>query len=78
LSQQATPLRERGVLIGYRGRQLPHHYGLLGHEKFIIGERVRMEAQKRGLRVDVESDESKRIYGSWYRFLGSCRATLGT
>lgn len=78
LELHAMPLRERKTLIGYRGRRLPHHYGRLGHEKFIIGERVKAEALKRDLPVDIECDDSKRIYGSWYKFLGSCRATLGT
>jgi hypothetical protein len=78
LQPHVTPLRDRKIMIGYRGRQLPHHYGLLGHEKFIIGERVREAALSRGLNVDIESDDSKRIYGSWYAFLGECRATLGT
>ena len=33
----------------------------------------------RGVPVDIEVDDSKRIYGDdWYRFLGSARATLGT
>lgn len=78
LRRHVIPMRERKTLIGYRGRRLPHHYGLLGHEKFIIGERVREAAARRGLNVDIESDDSKRIYGSWYTFLGGCRATLGT
>lgn len=78
LRPHIKPMRERKVLIGYRGRRLPHHYGLLGYEKFIIGERVREAAARRGLNVDIESDDSKRIYGSWYAFLGGCRATLGT
>jgi len=78
LEDFAMPLHKRPTLIGYRGRRLPHHYGRLGFEKFIIGERIREEAFKRGLNVDIESDASKRVYGSWYKFLGSCRATLGT
>jgi hypothetical protein len=78
LQPHIAPLRDRKILIGYRGRRLPHHYGLLGHEKFIIGERVREAAIRRGLSVDIENDDSKRIYGSWYAFLGGCRATLGS
>jgi len=75
----ATPLEERDLLIGYRGRQLPHHYGDLGQEKYNIGVEVRRLAAERGLPVDIEVDDTRRIYGNdWYRFLGSCRATLGT
>jgi glycosyltransferase involved in cell wall biosynthesis len=78
VERAALPIEQRETFIGYRGRRLPHHYGMLGYEKFVIGERVREEAAKRNIRVDIESDDSKRIYGSWYAFLGSCRATLGT
>ena len=78
LTQFTTPMAERPLTLAYRGRKLPHHYGLLGYEKFIIGERFREEAARRGMSADVEVDEGKRIYGSWYEFLGSSRATLGT
>jgi hypothetical protein len=79
IDDHAMPLSERQVLIGYRGRVLPHHYGVLGQEKREIGVEVRKRAVQLGLPVDIEVDDSKRIYGNeWYRFLGSCRATLGT
>ncbi|MDF1610267.1 glycosyltransferase [Hoeflea sp. YIM 152468] len=78
IESAALPIEARTNLIGYRGRKLPHHYGMLGFEKFQIGVRMREEADKRNLSVDIEWDDTKRIYGSWYQFLGSCRATLGT
>lgn len=75
----AMPLSERETLIAYRGRKLPYHYGDLGQQKYEIGVAVKRLADERGLSVDVEVDDSKRIYGDdWYRFLGSARATLGT
>ncbi|WP_210497146.1 glycosyltransferase [Microvirga antarctica] len=75
----ATPLDARTTLIGYRGRQLPYHYGDLGREKYEIGIQVKRLAQERGLPVDIEVEDASRIYGNdWYRFLGSSRATLGT
>lgn len=75
----ARPLRERSTLIGYRGRRLAPIYGELGWEKARIGREVRRLAQERGLPVDIEIDEDKRIYGkAWYQFLGSARATLAT
>jgi hypothetical protein len=75
----ARPMEERDVLIGYRGRRLPHHYGDLGQEKLNIGLHVKRLADERGLPVDIEVDDSRRIYGNdWYRFLSTCRATLGT
>lgn len=75
----ALPLEERKILIGYRGRRLPYHYGDLGQEKYKIGVDVKRLAESAQLPVDIEVDDSHRIYGDdWYRFLGSCRATLGT
>jgi hypothetical protein len=73
------PLNERSNVIGYRGRQLPHHYGDLGQEKYWIGLKVREHALARGLTVDIEVENQSRIYGDgWYEFLASARATLGT
>ena len=77
-AEHALPLAERRIQIGYRGRQLPHHYGMLGHEKMIIGQRIKQDAEARGMIIDVETDDSKRIYTGWHQFVGSCRATLGT
>ena len=75
----ALPLNERKILIGYRGRQLPHHYGQLGDEKFQIGVQMKQLCADVGINADIEVDDTKRIYGNdWYSFLGSCKATLGT
>jgi len=79
LERYIMPLSERKVIIGYRARRLPHQYGQLGQEKYDIGIEVKRLAEAAGLPVDIEVDNSKRIYSTdWYRFLGSCRATLGT
>ena len=73
------PLRERPVMIGYRGRELSARYGRLGLEKFEIGRRMREVCVARGIPHDIEWTDDKRIYGdAWYDFLGSCRATLGS
>jgi glycosyltransferase involved in cell wall biosynthesis len=75
----ARPMSERHLRIAYRGRALPHQYGALGQEKYRIGVEVRRLAESRGIPVDIEVDDSKRIYGpDWYRFIASARATLGT
>lgn len=75
----AKPLEDRKNLLAYRGRRLPAVYGELGYEKYRIGAEMRSIALERGLRVDIEVEDNKRIYGtSWYAFLGSARATLGT
>jgi hypothetical protein len=79
LERYAKPLGERELLIAYRGRKLPAVYGALGFEKFRIGVEMKIYAGMRGLPVDIEVDDAKRIYGSaWYEFLGSARSTLGT
>lgn len=79
LDEYVTPMADRKVMIGYRGRKLSHQYGQLGQEKVFIGEEMRRRASEAGLMVDIELKELERIYGpDWYRFLGSCRATLGT
>jgi glycosyltransferase involved in cell wall biosynthesis len=79
IDDAVMPMAQREVRIGYRGRTLPHHYGALAREKYDIGLEVRRRALARNLRVDIEVDSDKRIYGSdWYRFIGSARATLGT
>lgn len=79
LENFVTPLNERTIRIGYRGRKLPHHYGELGYDKYRIGVDIKRRLEGRDIPIDVEVDDSKRIYGlDWYRFVGSVRATLGT
>ena len=73
------PLDQRRIVIGYRGRELPFRYGLLAREKLIIGQRMRAICEARRIPHDIEWAEKHRLYGpSWFRFLGSCRATLAT
>jgi len=73
------PLRDRSILIGYRGRLLPYWYGDLGQEKFMIGKRMKEICEARQLSADIEWDNAHRIYGeSWYQFVESCKAMLGT
>jgi len=77
--RRLRPLAQRKLLIAYRGRALPFWYGALGQEKMIIGKRMREICDARGLPVDIEWEDDKRIYGpKWYEFLESARATLGT
>jgi hypothetical protein len=79
LDELVAPLAERKIVIGYRGRQLPHHYGQLGYEKYLIGAEMKHRAEEAGIAADIEFDDSHRIYGpDWYRFIASCRATLGS
>jgi len=79
LSKHIRPLADRQVVIGYRGRELPFRYGRLAREKLMIGVRMRLACQARGVPHDIEWTEDRRIYGdAWMDFVGSCRATLGT
>ncbi len=79
LEKYSTPLNQRATLIGYRGRKLPFQYGDLAREKYLIGLQVKEYCQDKPYQLDIAWDEQDRIYGdNWYKFLGSCRATLGT
>jgi hypothetical protein len=73
------PIRDRKNWVAYRGRALHPVYGELGWEKQFIGEEFKKRALENGWPVDIEWLDERRIYGdSWYDFLGSARATLGT
>jgi hypothetical protein len=75
----AQPLSDRHTQIGYRGRDIGPRYGQLGFEKYSIGKNIAAICHKRGIIHDIEVDEESRIYGDdWYRFIGSCRAMLGS
>lgn len=73
------PPEARPIDIGYRGRTLPYWLGRLAQEKVWIAQGVLARAAQHGLRCDIRWREEDRIYGRrWYRFLASCKATLGT
>lgn len=74
-----TPPSKRKLLIGYRGRPLPAHYGLLGREKIAIGKLTKEYCSTKMLPHDIEWSEESRIYGhAWYEFISSCRSMLGS
>jgi hypothetical protein len=74
-----SPLRDRPIVIGYRGRDIGGIYGQLAFDKFEIGRRMRAVCEERGIPQDIAMDEASRIYGeAWFDFLGSCRAMLGS
>jgi glycosyltransferase involved in cell wall biosynthesis len=76
---KVKPISERNIVIGYRGRPLAYYYGNLAQEKSMIGKKMREICEMRGINVDIEWEEEKRIYGdNWYEFVESCKATLGT
>lgn len=72
-------LPDRKWDLGYRGRKLSHKYGRLGFDKWRIGEETLKLLGNSNFRLNISSEELDRIYGdSWFRFLGECRAVLGT
>lgn len=73
------PPSKRALTVGYRGRKLPIRYGKLSQEKYTIGVGVRNLCLKNKIPCDIEWEEGSRIYGrSWYRFILSAKAMLGT
>ena len=76
--EPSRPSRERTIDVGYRGRRLPHWMGRGSQEKTLIAERFGELARGLGLKLDLESEEGKRLYGRRYHeFLANCRAVLG-
>ena len=77
--QSTPPLRDRSVVVGYRGRDIGARYGRLAFEKLEIGRRMREICAERGISHDIEWTDDKRLYGAaWYEFIGCCRANLGS
>jgi hypothetical protein len=75
----AQPLRDRRITLGYRGRDIGFGYGELSYLKLEVGKRFRAACESLEITHDIDWTEESRIYGDdWYRFVGSCRATLGT
>ena len=67
--RRRVPLRERAIVIGYRGRVIGPRFGRLGIDKFEIGRRMREICETRGIAHNIEWAEDKRIYGeAWYDF----------
>ncbi|MBA2648877.1 MAG: glycosyltransferase [Legionella sp.] len=73
------PIKDRETVIAYRGRSLPFWYGDLGQEKEFIGKKMKAICIEKGIKENIEWDDTKRIYGDgWFEFLASAKATLGT
>lgn len=72
----AEPARD--IDIGYRVGPSKHYLGRHAMLKTRIADVVREEAERRGLMVDISTRTEDTLYGDdWYRFLASCRYTLG-
>jgi hypothetical protein len=70
--------RSRPIDIGYRTVPAKPYLGRHAMLKADIAKVVRERAEARGLRVDISTKAEDTIYGDdWYRFLASCRYTIG-
>ena len=75
----ARPDARRRIDVGYRGRKPPESWGPVAREKYEIAVEFRRRAAGLDLRLDIETDEARRIYGRrWLGFIADCRAMLGT
>lgn len=73
-----VPDERRTIDVGYRGRNLEYYMGKGAQEKYEIGVKFKEKAAGLGLKLDIEGEESKRIYGDkWFQFTANCRAVLG-
>lgn len=73
------PTEKRPNWIGYRGRHLGHCWGDLSYFKSEIGRKFKTACDRRRIPNDIAWSEEARIYqDQWFRFILSCRATLGT
>ena len=70
--------RERTIDIGYRTVPAKPYLGRHAMLKADIADVIRERAEARGLRVDISTKAEDTFYGDdWYRFLASCRYTIG-
>lgn len=74
---QPRALKNRPVMVGYRGRTSPAWLGRAGREKLEIGRRFKRDARRFGLSTDIDWSEKGRLYGqAWTHFQRRCRAVL--
>lgn len=72
------PDSERTIDVGYRGRRPAYYLGRGSQEKHLIALEFQKRAAHLGLQLDIETEETKRIYGkAWPTFLANCKAVLG-
>jgi hypothetical protein len=72
------PDEDRRIDIGYRSRRLEYYAGKGGQEKTEIALLFSEWSRNLDLRLDIETEESQRIYGeNWYKFIAECRGVLG-
>jgi hypothetical protein len=71
-------VREREIDIGYRAWHAAPWLGRHGQLKHQLADAVRERAARHGLKVDISTRDEDTLFGDdWYRFLASCRYTIG-
>lgn len=75
---RARSYEERAIDVCYRGMEPPFEWGILGQEKFRIGEDFKRAAMSSGrLRLNISSKTADRLDGmQWIDLLNSSRAAL--
>jgi len=69
----------RPLDVSYRARKLSGWLGSFARQKWLIGERFAADAPSHGLKCDISSRESDRLYGKdWINLVMNSRAVLGT
>ena len=69
---------ERQIDIGYRARELPYFMGRGAQEKTRIGRDLAYMLEGQNLNLDIETRESKRLYGNnWDLFVADCKSMIG-
>lgn len=77
LSMRPKKHSSRPLDVVYRGRNLPNYLGRHASIKSDIARHIQQISHKFGLRTDISTTETDRIYGDeWYSFLESGRSTL--
>lgn len=80
MSQLRISIPSRSIDIGYRSTHVPEWLGRQGKLKVEIAKVVKDAAQKKGLKVDIETVKNNRDFFvgyDWYRFLLKCKAVIG-
>ncbi len=70
---------DRAIDVSYRARKLPGWCGSFALQKWQIGERFLCDAERYGLKCDIATSETSRMYGeNWVKFIANSKAVLGT
>ena len=74
----AASVQEQEIDIGYRAWHAAPWLGRHGQLKHQLAEAVRERAPRHGLKVDISTRDEDTLFGDdWYRFLASCKYTIG-